>query len=161
MSFKTADLSDNHPDQVSILSPGLQVYGGAKTFWGEVVTVRVLEDNVLVRKALSEDGHGKVLVVDGGGSPKCALIGVCMAKLASEKGWAGVVIYGYIRDTKELQDFDFGVRALGSHPKRSRKAGVGEIRTPVEFLGTKIKTGQFIYADQDGVLVSDEKLALE
>ncbi len=158
MSFKTADICDNHPSKVSILSPGLQIYGGLKAFWGQIVTVQVHEDNVLIRKALSQDGSGKVLVVDGGGSLNCALIGDCMAKIATENNWSGIIINGCVRDTKELENFKFGVRALAANPRRSGKTGAGKIETLVYFLGVKIQTGQFVYADHDGILISNEKL---
>ena len=129
-------------------------FGLRARFGGPVSTVRVFEDNVLVRAALEEPGEGRVLVVDGGGSLRCALLGDRLAALARDNQWAGVVVHGCIRDSAEIDGMDVGVRAMATHPRKSVKRGEGERDVPVAMAGIRIAPGEYLYADEDGVIVS-------
>ena len=158
MTIKTADLCDEHADRVRIADPVFRTYGGRAAFGGPITTLRIFEDNVLVRSALEEPGDGRVLVVDGAGSMRCALLGDQLAALAADNGWAGVVVNGCIRDSADIAGIDIGVRALATMPLKSRKLGRGERDLPVAFAGVLFEPGQYLYADEDGLLVSAEAL---
>jgi regulator of ribonuclease activity A len=150
----TADLLDEHPDAGVCL---LQFRSfGAGAFGGRIATVRCLEDNVLVRRRASEPGDGRVLVVDGGGSLRCALLGDNIARLARDSGWAGVVVNGCVRDSGALDDLGLGVKALGTNPRPSRKDGGGEVDVAVRFGEVTFVPGAALYADEDGVVVVPE-----
>ncbi len=157
MSWSTADLCDAHP-HVQVAEPVFTDFGGRSRFGGPVATVRVFEDNVLVRQALSERGEGRVLVVDGGGSLAVALVGDRLAALGAGNGWAGIVVNGCVRDTAELQRIDVGVRALAACPRRSAKAGVGTRGELVVFAGVTFRPGEWLYADADGIVVSPKSI---
>lgn len=159
MSNKTTDICDQHSERLRIATPIFTDYGGRKVFEGTVVTVKVFEDNSLVRAALEEAGEGRVLVVDGGGSMRCALMGDQLAAMAQRNGWAGVIVYGCIRDSADIATIEVGVKALQTHPLRSVKKGVGERDVPVTFAGITIRSGDYLYADEDGVIVADAALA--
>ena len=154
MSLNTADLCDDYADRVSIAEPIFRDYGGNAAFNGPIETVKTFEDNSLVRRAVERPGNGKVLVVDGGASRRCALLGDRLAALAVENGWAGVVIFGCIRDVKEIGGIPLGVKALATHPLKSGKDNFGEANVPVTFAGLTFVPGEHLYADLDGVLVS-------
>ena len=159
MSFATADLYDQHEHRVQVLEPMLSDYGGKRRFSGPIATVKVFEDNSLVRAALEEPGAGKVLVVDGGGSLRCALIGDKLAELASRNGWAGLVVYGCIRDAAAIATLPIGLKAVNTTPRKSVKQGAGDRDIPVQFAGVTFTPDWFLYADEDGVLVSEQPLA--
>ena len=152
------DLCDEHADKIEVLAPIFRDYGAEDTFWGKAVTVRCYEDNSKVRELLATPGTGKVLVVDGGGSVNRALMGDQVAATAVENGWAGVVIYGAIRDAGAISSMALGVKALATHPIKTEKRDLGEIEVPVTFAGVTINTGDYIYADINGILVSREAL---
>lgn len=152
MTWHTADLSDEYAG-AAIAEPIFRDFGGRSRFAGPIQTVRCHEDNTLVRAMLEGQGHGAVLVVDGGGSEACALLGDQLATLAIANGWSGVIINGCVRDTDELHQMELGVHALGAHPRRSDKLGRGEQNVPVSFAGVTFVPGQWIYADADGILV--------
>ncbi|GIV34880.1 MAG: putative 4-hydroxy-4-methyl-2-oxoglutarate aldolase [Chitinophagales bacterium] len=156
-NFKTADLCDAHTG-VSVVQPVFRIYGNKTVFYGQIVTVKVFEDNILVRKVLGKDGDGKVLVVDGGGSLRCALLGDQLAAMAVSNKWSGIIIYGCIRDSSAINQMPIGVRALHTHPLKSNKEGNGNINIPVEFAGTLFNPGEFLYADEDGIVVSPHPL---
>lgn len=159
MEFTTADLSDEHPDSVLAAEPVFRDFGGIDRFWGPIETVRVFEDdNALVRQALESKGGGRVLVVDGGGSLRSALVGGRLAGLALANGWAGLLINGCVRDSEELRRVPLGIRARAAIPRRGGKTGVGERGVPVTFAGVAFIPGHFLYADADGVLVSHRNL---
>jgi regulator of ribonuclease activity A len=158
MTIKTADLCDDHADRVRIADPVFRAYGGRAAFGGPVSTLRIFEDNVLVRSALEEPGDGRVLVVDGAASMRCALLGDQLAALAAGNGWAGVVVNGCIRDAADIAEIDLGVRALATMPLKSRKLGRGERDVPVAFAGVRFEPGHYLYADEDGILVSADRL---
>jgi regulator of ribonuclease activity A len=147
----TADVCDRFEGTVRTCAVQLRPYGGRVTFGGIVDTVSCREDNVLVRAALSRPGHGHVLVVDGAGSLRTALLGDAMADLARENGWAGVIIHGAVRDVARLRAIDVGVAALGSNPHRSGKTGAGTAGEPVDFGGVVFAPGDTVYVDEDGV----------
>lgn len=158
MEIVTADLWDEHATALKVLPLELQNYGGKTAFCGKIVTLKVYEDNSYVRKTLEEDGKGKVLVVDGGGSKRCALVGDNIASLANENGWEGIIIYGCIRDSKVIKTMDVGIKAIGTCPVKSRKQNVGSKGETLLIEGTEIVPGNHIYSDEDGVLISSEKL---
>jgi regulator of ribonuclease activity A len=153
MTFTTADLSDEHPD-AAVASPALLDFGGRPRFAGPIRTVRCLDDNSLVRATLEETGEDAVLIVDGGGSLRCALLGGNLGALAISNGWAGVIVNGCVRDSSELSTMDLGVMALATHPRKSIKRGAGSRDVPVSFSGIDFTPGAWVYADGDGVLVS-------
>lgn len=156
--FYTADLCDAWPDDVRIAEPVFEAYGGVATFGGQVRTVRVFEDNVRVKETLSGAGNGDVLVVDGGGSIRCALMGGDIAVLAANNGWSGVVVYGCVRDVHEIDAVDIGVRALASCPRKSTKRGLGESDVPLNVAGIDVNPGDYLYADADGLIVAGRSL---
>lgn len=158
VNFSTADLSDANESKVQVVLPGFRDYGGRKRFCGPISTVKVHEDNSLVRAALEEPGKGRVLVVDGGASLRCALVGDKLAELGRSNGWAGMVVSGCIRDSAALAAIDIGLKALGSTPKRSAKKGAGERDMPVAFSGGTFSPGTWLYADEDGIVLSSTKL---
>lgn len=148
----TADLLDEHPEAQVCAAP-LRGFGGVRAFGGAIATVRCFEDNVLVKRRVSEPGDGRVLVVDGGGSLRVALVGDMVAGLALEHGWAGLVIHGCVRDSAALASLGLGVAALGTNPRASGKDGAGEIDVPVTFGGVTFTPGAYVAADDDGVVV--------
>ncbi len=157
-AFFTADLCDEFPDDVRVAEPIFESFGAVGTFGGRVRTVRVFEDNVRVKDTLSGTGNGDVLVVDGGGSLRCALMGGDIAVLAANNGWSGVVIFGCVRDVHEIDAVELGVRALASCPRKSTKRGLGESDVPLSFAGVDIKPGDYLYADADGLIVAGRAL---
>jgi len=162
MTFKTPDLCDEFEadlgNSVRVVAPMFTRYGGRAAFSGRIATLKLFEDNSLVRTAFAEDGAGKVLVIDGGGSLRCALVGDQLAILAQKNGWEGVVVYGCIRDSADIDGIDLGVRALDTHPQKSIKKNVGDRDVAVTFGGVTFKPGEYLYADEDGILVSDRPL---
>lgn len=148
----TADILDEHGDRASVCSLSLGQFGGRRAFEGPISTVRCSEDNVVVRRHLSEPGNGRVLVVDGGGSRRVALAGEKIASLARDNGWAGMVIYGCVRDVAAIRDLDVGIRAIGTSPRASRKDGLGEIDVPVTFGDVTFRPGDTLFSDEDGIV---------
>lgn len=155
MEARTTDLSDLYPEGEA-LPMVFKSFGGRARFAGLVRTLRVFEDNALVRKVLEEEGAGQVLFVDGGGSLRTALLGGNLARLAWEKGWAGVVVHGAVRDTEELREVPIGLLALAATPKKSAKEGKGEVDVPLKVLGVEVLPGSFLLADEDGLLLLPE-----
>ncbi|KEQ12217.1 ribonuclease E activity regulator RraA [Endozoicomonas numazuensis] len=156
--FTTPDLCDEFPEQVSVVEPGFRSFGGLDAFYGQVVTLKCFEDNSLVREWVGQPGEGKVLVVDGGGSMRRAMLGDMLAESAVENGWAGIIIYGCIRDVDIIARLSLGVQALGSHPMKTEKKGVGESNVPVTFYGVDFVPEGYVYADNNGILFSQERL---
>jgi regulator of ribonuclease activity A len=159
VKFSTADLCDAFAASLQLAQPLFQDYGGASRFAGPVETLRVFEDNALVRQVLETKGEGRVLVVDGGGSLRSALVGSRLAVLAQESGWAGLIVNGCVRDSAETRRVPVGIKALNTSPMRSGKGGAGERGVPVTFAGITFSPGQFVYADEDGIIVADRSLA--
>lgn len=159
--MKTCDLSDKYGNIISVAEPiGLKHYGGIKEFSGEISTVKCFEDNSMVRQVLETHGNGRVLVVDGGGSKKCALLGDVNANLGKQNNWRGIIIYGYIRDSEAMSKLELGVMALGTNPRKSTKRNDGIIGVPVHFAQIDFVPGSFVYIDLDGIVVSSEPLVL-
>ena len=159
MNFKTPDLLDanetlSQAGSLRVVMPMFQRYGGRISFSGRIVTLKLFEDNSLVREAVGGDGKGKVLVIDGGGSLRCALVGDQLAILAHKNGWEGLVVFGCIRDSGDINQIDIGVRALNTHPLKSIKKGAGDRNIDICFGGVTFKPGEWLYADEDGVIVS-------
>jgi regulator of ribonuclease activity A len=150
----TADLYDQHGEDLQSCSLQFRHYGGRTSFSGVVSTVRCHRDNALVKAALAEPGEGRVLVVDGGASLESALMGDLIAASAVEHGWVGVVIHGAVRDVAAIRELPFGALALGSNPRKSAKEGVGERDVTVSFGGVDFVPGQRLWADEDGILVT-------
>ncbi|WP_180170092.1 ribonuclease E activity regulator RraA [Acinetobacter sp. YH12027] len=164
--FVTCDLLDDHSDkELQVVIPSLdgkffQSYGARKSFGGQVMTVKCFEDNSRVKELLATDGTGKVLVVDGGASMRCALMGDMIAESAVNNHWNGVIIYGCVRDVDAIAELDLGVHALAAIPQKSNRKGVGETDIPLSFGGVNIQSGDFIYADNNGIVVSKEQLVV-
>ena len=157
MSFTTPDLCDALGDAVRVAEPVFRDYGGVRRFKGRAMTLRLHEDNALVRRTLEQPGEGRVLVVDGGGSVRTALVGGQLAVLAARNGWSGLVVYGAVRDVAELAGAAVGIKALATSPRRSAKAGNGETEVPVTVAGLKVRPGDFVWADEDGVIAGDRE----
>jgi regulator of ribonuclease activity A len=158
MTHATADLVDRHGDRLQVCDTQFRDFGGTVRFSGRIRTLRCREDNSLIKSVLSEPGAGQILVVDGGGSLHCALVGDVIAGLGARNGWAGLVIHGAIRDVGAMAGLDLGVKALGANPRRSAKAGQGEIDVPVGFGGVVFTPGAWLAADEDGVVISADPL---
>lgn len=158
MRFHTADLTDAHASEIQIVELPFRDFGGSRHFHGAISTVRAPEDNSRVRTALEGPGAGRVLVIDGGGSLRCALLGDQLAALAVKNGWSGVLVNGCIRDSEAISGMSLGVKALGTHPLKTQKRNEGEREVPVRFGGVTFTPGAFLYADGDGVVVSAREL---
>jgi regulator of ribonuclease activity A len=158
MDLLTADVCDDFPDSVEVAEPILRQYGGRKRFHGTTVTIKVHDDNVLVRNALETKGDGRVLIVDGGGTMRCALLGDRLGALAADNGWAGVIVNGCIRDSAEMAKLAVGVMALATCPRKSHKRGDGDTGSSVSFAGVTIRPSAYVYADEDGLLVAQKAL---
>jgi len=158
-TYATTDLCDAHP-QIQVCDPVFQIFGGASAFSGPIATLKVFEDNTLIKQAVESPGGGRVLVVDGGGSKRCGLVGGNLAVSAASNGWAGIVVYGCIRDSDELAEQPIGVRALGAFPRKSlRGLHSGQAGIPVIFAGVVFREGEWLAADTDGVVVLPEEPA--
>jgi regulator of ribonuclease activity A len=158
MTFSTPDLCDQFPDLVQVLTPMFNSYGGIDNFGGEIVTVKCFEDNSLVKEQVALPGAGKVLVVDGGGSLRKALLGDMLAASAVKNGWQGLIIYGCIRDVEAINAMQLGVQALNTIPLKTEKRGIGDLNIPITFGGVTFKPGEFVYADRNGVVVATNVL---
>jgi regulator of ribonuclease activity A len=158
MTVSTADLYDEHGETLQSCDLQFRQFGGRTLFSGTAVTVRCFEDNALLKTVLSEPGKGRVVVVDGGGSLHTALLGDLMAGIAIDNGWAGVIINGAVRDVAALRTLDLGVKALGANPRKSGKTGAGEADLTVSFGGVAFRPGAYLYADEDGIVVSGQAL---
>lgn len=160
MKFVTPDLCDAYPESVRIVEPLFSNYGGRESFGGEIITVKCHEDNSLVKEYVGKPGAGRVMVVDGGGSLRCALLGDMLAEKAAQNGWAGLIIYGCIRDVDEIRNTDLGVQALRTIPIKSNRQGRGDLNIPVAFGGVTFHPGEYVYADNNGIIVSSVELAM-
>ncbi len=160
MSFNTAELCDRHAgeEHFQIAEPILRHFGGLPRFSGRIATLKVFEDYSHVQTVLEQAGDGRVLVIDGGGSRRCALIGEQLTALAAANRWQGIIVYGCVRNTDFLAAQPLGIMALSAHPLRSRKHAPGETGILITFAGVNFKQDQFLYADNDGIIVSDVKL---
>ena len=158
MDFLTADLMDADEGKLQSCSLQFQHYGQRHRFHGPVRTIKTFEDNPIVRNTLSTPGHGAVLVIDGGGSLRSALVGGNLGELGVKNGWAGIVVWGAIRDSAEIDNLEIGVKALGTNPRRSARTGSGQVDVPVSFGDVTFTPGSWLYSDEDGIVVSPTKL---
>jgi len=158
MDFKTADLYDDFGEELQVCEPVFQHFGGHGRFCGPIETIKCFEDNSLVADFVAQAGNGRVLVVDAGGSKRCAMLGDRLAQKAVDNGWVGVLMYGCIRDAEDIGDMPLGVCALATLPRKSIKKGVGESGLDVTFAGVTFRPGAWIYADHDGIVIADKKL---
>ena len=155
MTFRTCDLYDRHGEQLRVLPPLFRDFGGRPRFAGTVVTVKCFEDNSRIKELLATAGAGKVLLVDGGGSDRCALMGDQIAAAASSNGWEGVVICGYVRDLAALRELPLGIRALGAIPRKSQRRGAGTIQEEIAIAGVTCRPGDQLFAEEDGIVLLD------
>jgi regulator of ribonuclease activity A len=154
----TPDLCDQYPELVQVVEPMFSNYGARERFSGKIVTVKCFEDNSCVKALVDTEGQGRVMVVDGGGSMRSACLGDMLAERASVNGWSGLIIYGCIRDVDEIMATDIGVQALGTQPMKTDKKGIGETQIPVTFGGVTFTPGDYVYADNNGIVVAPQQL---
>ncbi|MBW2940776.1 ribonuclease E activity regulator RraA [Zhongshania aquimaris] len=157
-TVSTPDLCDEHGDKVRVIEGQFRHYGGKQNFSGQIATIKCFEDNSKVAERVKEAGNGRVLVIDGGASPRRSLLGDNLAKAAVDNGWAGIVIYGYLRDVEEIAPMPIGIMALGSVPRKTEKLGDGRCDVQIEFGGSIIRPGEYLYADLSGIIVSEKAL---
>ncbi len=158
MTFQTADLFDSHPENLQVVAPLFNSYGAKTKFYGEIITIKCHEDNSLVAEQVKQNGKGKVLVVDGGGSLRRALLGDNLAKNAVENGWEGLVIFGCIRDSVIINQMQIGIKALNTNPAKTEKRNEGQLNITIFFGNTTFTPGAFLYSDEDGIVVSEDFL---
>ena len=158
MDFSTCDISDQLHPNLQYLEPKFLSYGGKKRFSGKIVTLKCFEDNSLVRETLSLNGKDSILVVDAGASHRCALLGDQLASLAINNQWQGILINGMIRDSNQINQMNVGVLALGTHPLKSVKKGIGQSNIILNFSGVKFVPREYLYADEDGIIISKDKV---
>lgn len=158
--YITPDLCDEYPELVSVVEPMFNNFGGKDNFGGQIVTVKCHEDNSKVKELVATDGAGKVMVVDGGGSLRHALLGDMLAEKAVSNGWEGLIIYGCIRDVDVIMQTDLGVQALATNPLKTDKRGLGDVDVSVKFGGVIFNPGEYVYADNNGIIVSPKELKM-
>lgn len=160
MKISTPDLCDQYGDQVQVADPIFRHYGGVQQFAGAVATVKCFEDNSKIGEMLRANGDGRILVADGGASPRRSLLGDKLVALAVENNWSGIIIYGYIRDIEEIAEMPIGISALGAIPRKTEKRGVGQVNLSLQMAGMTIAPGNYIYVDGSGMVVSSQPLSL-
>ena len=161
MEINISDLCDQYAESIDVLEPLFVNFAGATAFAGQVTTVKCFENNQLIREMLAQDGSGKVLLVDGGGSTRRALIDIELAELALDNNWEGIVVYGSVRHVSDLEELDLGIQAIASIPVAADSEGQGESGIPVNFAGVSFFDGDFIYADSTGIILSAEELSID
>ncbi|MCH4294321.1 putative 4-hydroxy-4-methyl-2-oxoglutarate aldolase [Shewanella sp. 3B26] len=154
------DLFDEFSEHLQLLAADWRQFGGKRIFYGEVVTVSCFEDNSRVKEILATAGHGRVLVVDGGGSRRKALLGDLIAKSAVDNGWAGVIIQGAVRDAGTLATLPLGVQALFAVPIKTERRGLGDAGVTISIAGVTVNPGDWIYADDNGIAISHDALPI-
>lgn len=158
MEYNTSALCDIYLDQVDVVEPMFSNFGGCASFAGQVTTIKCFEDNGLIRETLEQDGLGRVLLIDGGGSLRRALVDAELAAIAEENEWEGIVVYGCVREVDELEDMSIGIQALASIPVGASAQGIGEVDVPVNFGGVTFLPEDYLYADNTGIILSQEPL---
>lgn len=161
MEYNTSELCDLYPDMVDVVEPMFIHYGGRSSFGGQLVTIKCFEDKGVIEEVVQQNGAGKVLLIDGGGSSRRALIDIAIAELAFDNEWEGIVCYGAVRDVDALEEVDFGIMAMTSIPVGAISEGVGEVDVPVNFAGVTFLPEDHLYADSTGVILSPEPLDIE
>lgn len=161
-TLSTPDLCDKYENDVSaglrVLDAVFNSYGALKQFSGQAVTIKCFEDNSVVKKLVDTPGEGRVIVMDGGGSLRRAILGDMLAANAANNGWAGLVINGCVRDVEEISEINLGVKALNTHPMKTEKRGLGDLNIPVSFAGHTINPEDWVYADNNGIIVASKPL---
>jgi len=157
-AFKTTDLYDDHLEKLQVAAPIFRDFGGRVSFHGQIVTLKAFEDNTFLKAAFETDGRGKVLVVDAGASLRCAMMGDVMAALGAANGWEGVIINGCIRDSADVGRVDFGAKALATIPRKTIKRNQGVMDIPLHFADVDFYPGEYVYADEDGIVISKTQL---
>ncbi len=163
--ISTPDLCDAYEDNIAagkvrVLDAIFSNYGGLDSFYGEAVTIKCFEDNSIVKQLVGTEGLGRVIVMDGGGSLRRAILGDMLAEKAAGNGWAGLVINGCIRDCDEIAATKIGVKALNTHPMKTQKRGLGDLNVAVSFAGHTIRSGEWVYSDNNGILISHVELSV-
>ncbi|USD65474.1 ribonuclease E activity regulator RraA [Vibrio sp. SCSIO 43136] len=158
MEYNTSALCDIYLDSVDVVEPMFSNFGGSASFAGQLTTVKCFEDNGLIRSILEQEGQGRVLLIDGGGSLRRALIDSELASLAEENEWEGIVVYGCVREVDELEDMNVGIQALASIPVGAASQDIGEIDVAVNFGGVTFLPEDYLYADNTGIILSQEPL---
>lgn len=160
MSFSTAELCERYASHVhlQIPEPLFRSYGHIHRFSGKITTLKVFEDNVLIRETIASPGHGRVLVIDGGGSHRCGVIDAAVAQLAVDQGWAGIIVYACIRQCTAIDGLPIGIRALHTHPMPAHQRGGGDRDLLISFAGVNFRHDHYVYVDEDGIVVSEEDL---
>lgn len=161
MEYNTSALCDIYLDQVDVVEPMFSNFGGSASFAGQLTTIKCFEDNGLIREVLEQDGLGRVLLIDGGGSLRRALIDAELAALAEENEWEGIVVYGCVREVDELEDMSIGIQALASIPVGASAQGIGEVDVAVNFGSVTFLPEDYLYADNTGIILSQEPLNVE
>ena len=156
--FKTTDLYDEHLEELQVAAPIFKDFGRKTKFCGQVVTLKAFEDNTYLKASFETDGKGKVLVVDSAGSLRAAMMGDVMAALGASNGWEGVIINGCIRDSADVGKVNIGVKALATIPRKTVKRDQGTLNIPLSFAEVTFNPGEYIYADEDGIVISKKKL---
>ncbi|WP_277850266.1 ribonuclease E activity regulator RraA [Moellerella wisconsensis] len=161
MKYDTSELCDIYQESVNVVEPLFSNFGGRTSFGGQIITVKCFEDNGLLYDLLEENGDGRILLVDGGGSVRKALVNVNLARLATENGWEGIVVYGAVRQVDALMDLDIGIQAIAAIPAGCPDEGIGESDIRVNFGGVTFFSGDYLYADNTGIILSEEPLAVD
>ncbi|MGX2957352.1 ribonuclease E activity regulator RraA [Ursidibacter arcticus] len=161
MRVDTSQLCDIYSDQVDVVEPIFSSFGGNSTFYGKITTVKCFESNGLIAEVLEEDGQGRVLLIDGGGAVRRALIDAELAQLAVDNGWEGIIVNGAVRQIDVLETLDIGIQALAPIPVGAEDTAIGEIDTPVNFGGVTFLPEDYVYADLTGIILSPELLDFE
>ncbi len=156
--FKTTDLYDDHLENLQVAAPIFRDFGGRVSFHGQIVTLKAFEDNTFLKSAFETDGTGKVLVVDSAASLRCAMMGDVMAALGACNGWEGVIINGCIRDSADVGRVNIGAKALATIPRKTIKRNQGIMDIPLHFAEVDFYPGDYIYADEDGIVLSKVRL---
>ncbi|WP_406812312.1 ribonuclease E activity regulator RraA [Histophilus somni] len=161
MYIDTAELCDIYLDQIDVVEPIFSSFGGKSTFFGKITTIKCFENNGLISQILEENGEGRVLLIDGGGAVRRALIDANLAQLAADNGWEGIIVYGAIRQLQQLENINIGIQALAPIPVGSDEQSIGETDVPVNFGGVTFFPDDYVYADLTGIILSQEPLDLE
>lgn len=161
MEYNTSALCDIYQDQVDVVEPMFSNFGGLTSFSGQLTTVKCFEDNGIIRSILQEDGTGRVLLIDGGGSLRRALIDAEIAALAEENDWEGLVVYGCVREIDDLEEMEIGIQAIAAIPVGATQNNIGEVDVPVNFGGVTFLPEDYLYADNTGVIISQEPLDVD
>ncbi|KLN97030.1 ribonuclease E activity regulator RraA [Moellerella wisconsensis] len=161
MKYDTSELCDIYQESVNVVEPLFSNFGGRTSFGGQIITVKCFEDNGLLYDLLEENGDGRILLVDGGGSVRKALVNANLARLATENGWEGIVVYGAVRQVDALMDLDIGIQAIAAIPAGCPDEGIGESDIRVNFGGVTFFSGDYLYADNTGIILSEEPLAVD